>query len=115
MKCSPQKKVSHRNTADDFASVFISHFSYLISENNLLESLPFGDQCDNYEGESVLIQALYNDQIKKYCKPNEWKPSTELNQLQNNLSVRVNYARRLMNGCNYKECLSTLEKYISML
>merc|ERR1740128_331407 len=79
-------------------------------ESSLLESLPFEEQCDHYEGESVLIQALYNDQIKKYCKPQERKPCTELAQLQNNLSVRVNYAQRLMNGCDYKECLSTLQK-----
>ena len=79
-------------------------------ESNLLESLPFEDQCNDFEGESIFIRALYNDQIKKYCKPLERKPSCELARLQKDLSVRVNYAQRLLNGCDYKECLSTLQK-----
>lgn len=107
MKCSHQKKVKWPSI--HFWLFDLSYNREL--EGSLLESLPFGDQCDHYEGESTLIQALYNDQIKKYCKPQERKPSTELAQLQNNLSVRVNYAQRLMNGCDYKECLSTLQKY----
>ena len=75
----------------------------------LLDSLLFDEQCCHFDGEPALIKELYADMIKKYCKPQDRCPSAMLSPLRKNLGVRVNYAERCLYGCDYRECLATLE------
>jgi hypothetical protein len=72
--------------------------------------LPYDEQCISFDGESILIKALYADQVKKYCKPEERAPSAELSPLRDNLSIRVNHAQRLLNGCDYRGCFNMLQE-----
>lgn len=76
----------------------------------MLEHLPLEEQCTTYEGEASLIRALYADQIRKYSKPEERTPAPELGILQTNLSVRVNHAQRLINGCDYRGCFTLVNE-----
>ena len=85
-------------------------FYYMNVEQDLLDLVPFEEQCTTFEGEAAVIKALYHDQIKKYCKPQERSPSIVLAQLRDNLSVKVNYAERCLYGCDYRECVTTLEE-----
>ncbi|XP_057371706.1 cell division cycle protein 16 homolog isoform X1 [Daphnia carinata] len=79
-------------------------------ENDLLEHLPFDEQCTSYEDEAKLLRALYTDQVRKYCKPEERAPSSELMPLRKNLSIRVNHAQRMLNGCDYRGCFNMLQE-----
>lgn len=83
----------------------------VLTESDLLEHLPFDEQCRSFEGEPTLIRALYTDQVKKYCKPEERAPSSELLPLANNLSIRVNHAQRMLNGCDYRGCFNILREW----
>lgn len=82
-------------------------------ERQLLDQLPFDDQCNDVE-EVALLRALYADRIKKYCKPAQWSPSPLLSKLRHNLAVRVNYAERCLYGCDYRQCLATVEEYVPL-
>lgn len=79
-------------------------------ENDLLDHLPFDEQCISFEGEANLLRALYTDQIRKYCKPEERAPAPELTSLKDNLSIRVNHAQRMLNGCDYRGCFKELQE-----
>lgn len=79
-------------------------------ENDLLEHLPFDEQCTSYDDEATLLRALYTDQVRKYCKPEERAPSSELAPLRKNLSIRVNHAQRMLNGCDYRGCYNMLQE-----
>lgn len=79
-------------------------------EHDLLEHLPLEEQCTAYEEESSLMKAIYADQIRKYSRPEERSPSPELGILQSNLSVKVNHAQRLLNGCDYRGCFSLVKE-----
>lgn len=88
------------------------NYLFIHLEIELLDSLPFDEQCRSYEGEAALVKALYGDQVKKYNRPQERSPAPILEPLRNNLSVRVNYAERCLYGCDFRECLSTLQEYV---
>lgn len=89
---------------------FFFQFHSVCTENDLLEHMPFEENCVGFEGEANLLKALYSDQVRRYCKPEERAPSAELAPLATNLSVRVNHAQRLLSGCDYRGCYAMLQE-----
>lgn len=85
-------------------------------EKELLESLPFAEQCT--ESETELLRLLYESKLKKYQEPNKEQPLITCNvmgicitdKLANNLDMEVTKAERLYYNCDYHQCYTLTEK-----
>lgn len=90
---------------------------YKISiEKDLLESLPFGEQCT--EAESELLRLLYESKLKKYQEPSKKQTISTCSvmgilvtdRLLGNLDMQVAEAERLYYNCDYHKCFSLTER-----
>ncbi|KOX67609.1 Cell division cycle protein 16 like protein [Melipona quadrifasciata] len=87
-------------------------------EKELLESLPFGEQCT--EAEAELLQLLYESKLKKYQEPNTKQPLATCSvmgvlvtdRLLGNLDMEVTEAERLYYNCDYHKCFSLTERIL---
>ncbi|KAL0122000.1 hypothetical protein PUN28_007059 [Cardiocondyla obscurior] len=87
-------------------------------EKELLESLPFADQCT--KGEAELLRLLYDSKLKKYQEPNTKQSLTTCSvmgisvteKLADNLDMEVAKAERLYYNCDYHQCFSLTEKIL---
>ncbi|CAL1673828.1 unnamed protein product [Lasius platythorax] len=87
-------------------------------ERELLESLPFTEQC--VKGEAELLQLLYDSKLKKYQAPNTKQSLITCNvmgicvtdRLADNLDMQVAKAERLYYNCDYHQCFSLTEKIL---
>ncbi|KMQ88903.1 cell division cycle protein 16-like protein [Lasius niger] len=87
-------------------------------ERELLESLPFAEQC--VKGEAELLQLLYDSKLKKYQAPNTKQSLITCNvmgicvtdRLADNLDMQVAKAERLYYNCDYHQCFSLTEKIL---
>ncbi|XP_078037800.1 cell division cycle protein 16 isoform X2 [Augochlora pura] len=87
-------------------------------EKELLESLPFTEQCT--ESEAELLRLLYESKLKKYQEPNEKQTLTTCNvmgvlvsdRLLGNLDMEVSEAERLYYNCDYQKCFSLTERIL---
>ncbi|XP_011872087.1 PREDICTED: cell division cycle protein 16 homolog [Vollenhovia emeryi] len=87
-------------------------------ERELLESLPFGDQCT--KGGAELLRLLYDSKLKKYQEPNAKQSLITCNvmgvsvtaRLKDNLDMEVTKAERLYYNCDYHQCFSLTEKIL---
>ncbi|XP_020281654.1 cell division cycle protein 16 homolog isoform X2 [Pseudomyrmex gracilis] len=88
-------------------------------EQELLESLPFSEQCT--KGEAELLRLLYDSKLKKYQETPITKESvatcsimgTSVSiRLANNLDMVVAKAERLYYNCDYHQCFSLTEKIL---
>lgn len=85
-------------------------------ERELLESLPFAEQCT--EGETELLRLLYESKLKKYQEPNKKRTLITCNvmgicitdRLADNLDMEVTKAERLYYNCEYHQCFALTEK-----
>lgn len=86
------------------------------SERELLESLPFVEQCT--KGEEELLRLLYDSKLKKYQEPNTKESSVTCNvmgisvtdRLADNLDMQVAKAEKLYYNCDYHQCFSLTER-----
>ncbi|XP_011264725.2 cell division cycle protein 16 homolog [Camponotus floridanus] len=84
-------------------------------ERELLESLPFAEQC--MKGEAELLRLLYDSKLKKYQEPNTKQSLITCNvmgicvtdRLADNLDMQVAKAERLYYNCDYHQCFSLTE------
>ena len=72
-------------------------------ENQLLESLPYGNQCN--EEEEKLLRFVYKNLINKYSKPVEELLPNILEPMTGNLDYIVSLAEKYFNNSNYREAL----------
>ncbi|KYM98209.1 Cell division cycle protein 16 like protein [Cyphomyrmex costatus] len=87
-------------------------------ERELLESLPFTEQCT--EGEAELLRLLYDSKLKKYQDPNRKQSLSKCNvmsicltnRLAHNLDMEVAKAEKLYYNCDYHQCFSLTEKIL---
>lgn len=87
-------------------------------EKELLESLPFAEQCT--EAESELVRLLYESRLKKYQEPNTKQPLASCSvmgilvtdRLLGNLDMEVAEAERLYYNCDYHNCFSLTERIL---
>ncbi|XP_072759210.1 cell division cycle protein 16 homolog [Anoplolepis gracilipes] len=87
-------------------------------ERELLESLPFAEQC--VKGEAELLRLLYDSKLKKYQEPNKKQSLITCNvmgisvieRLGDNLDMQVTKAERLYYNCDYHQCFSLTEKIL---
>lgn len=87
-------------------------------EKELLEALPFGEQCT--EAEAELLQLLYESKLKKYQEPNTKQPLATCSvmgvlvtdRLLGNLDMEVTEAERLYYNCDYHKCFSLTERIL---
>lgn len=80
-------------------------------EQELIDSLPFSHQCPEEEVE--LVQFLYQNKLKKYDKPKEFKVPDSLCILNENLDVVVNLAERHYYNCDFRECFKVTSNVLS--
>ena len=71
-------------------------------EKELLDSLPYSEQCMAEEIE--LLKFLYESKIKKYSKPSDPKLPKALDSLNDNLDIVVGIAERHFCNSNYMMC-----------
>lgn len=84
-------------------------------EHELLESLPFNEQCT--EADKDLLYLLYESKLKKYQAPTDditqitcsIKGISISDRLENNLDMQVAKAERLYYNCNYQQCFNLTE------
>lgn len=87
-------------------------------ERELLESLPFVEQCT--KGEEELLRLLYDSKLKKYQEPNTKESSVTCNvmgisvtdRLADNLDMQVAKAEKLYYNCDYHQCFSLTERIL---
>ncbi|XP_024887647.1 cell division cycle protein 16 homolog [Temnothorax curvispinosus] len=87
-------------------------------ERELLESLPFTEQCT--KGEAELLRLLYDSKLKKYQEPNTKQSLITCSvmgicvadRLADNLDMEVAKAERLYYNCDYHQCFSLTEKIL---
>jgi anaphase-promoting complex subunit 6 len=79
----------------------------VVSEHELLESLPASRQCIG--AEEQLLRLLYESKLKKYQAPSEslLPPPAALTQ---NLDLVVAQAERHYYNCNYQQCSRITEE-----
>lgn len=95
-------------------SNFMIHIIWI--EKELLESLPFAEQCT--EAEAELLRLLYESKLKKYQEPNTKQPLATCSvmgvlvtdRLLGNLDMEVTEAERLYYNCDYHKCFSLTER-----
>ncbi|XP_052104974.1 cell division cycle protein 16 homolog [Mytilus californianus] len=71
-------------------------------ERELMDSLPLSSQCP--EDEIELVRFLYENRLKKYNKPKDFKLPDSLNILKDNMDVIVNLSERHYYNCDFREC-----------
>ncbi|XP_041357865.1 cell division cycle protein 16 homolog [Gigantopelta aegis] len=71
-------------------------------ERNLIDSLPFKEQCS--EEEIELVKFLYENKLKKYNKPSTLAVPSSLGVLEDNIDIVVNLAERHYYNCGFREC-----------
>lgn len=94
--------------------IIIIHIIWI--EKELLESLPFGEQCT--EAEAEFLQLLYESKLKKYQEPNTKQPLATCSvmgvlvtdRLLGNLDMEITEAERLYYNCDYHKCFSLTER-----
>ncbi|XP_066594170.1 cell division cycle protein 16 homolog [Prorops nasuta] len=87
-------------------------------EKELLESLPFSEQCTDAEAD--LLRMLYESKLKKYQDPNKKHVCvsaavycTNVNErLSENLDIKVSEAEWLYYNCDYQKCFSLTERIL---
>ncbi|KZC08990.1 Cell division cycle protein 16 like protein [Dufourea novaeangliae] len=87
-------------------------------EKELLESLPFSEQCT--EAETELLRLLYESKLKKYQEPNKKQTLATCSvmgvlvsdRLLGNLDMEVSEAERLYYNCDYHKCFSLTERIL---
>ena len=87
-------------------------------EKELLESLPFGEQCT--EAETELLRLLYESKLKKYQEPNKKQTLATCSvmgvlvtdRLLGNLDMEVSEAERLHYNCDYHKCFLLTERIL---
>lgn len=83
-------------------NLLISHHGLTATEENeLIENLPYGSQCNDEE--MKIIKFAYKCKISKYAKPIEEQLPPNLEHLSNNLDYIVSLAERHFNNSNYRE------------
>lgn len=88
----------------------------ILLEKELLESLPFSEQCT--EAEAELLRLLYESKLKKYQEPNKKQSLVTCSvmgvlvtdRLLDNLDMEVAEAERLYYNCDYHKCFSLTER-----
>ncbi|EDO45312.1 predicted protein [Nematostella vectensis] len=81
-------------------------------EHDLLESLPFSEQCTPEEVD--LLKFLYESRIKNYSKPVDPKLTPNLDCLNDNLDVVVNMAERHFYNCSYLQCFKLTRAVLNL-
>ncbi|XP_058792330.1 cell division cycle protein 16 homolog [Phymastichus coffea] len=84
-------------------------------EQELLESLPFAEQCK--EADAELLKLLYESKLKKYHAPAENNILVSCgvlvtDRLRHNLDIQVSEAERLYYNCDYHQCFSLTESIL---
>lgn len=87
-------------------------------ERELLESLPFDEQCT--EADKDLLHLLYKSKLKKYQAPTDditqitcsIKGISITDRLENNLDIQVAKAERLYYNCDYQQCFNLTERIL---
>ncbi|XP_054003924.1 cell division cycle protein 16 homolog isoform X4 [Hylaeus anthracinus] len=87
-------------------------------EKELVESLPFNEQCT--EAETELLRLLYESKLKKYQEPNKKQTLATCSvmgvlvtdRLLGNLDMEVSKAERLYYNCDYHKCFSLTERIL---
>ncbi|XP_076655085.1 cell division cycle protein 16 isoform X2 [Halictus rubicundus] len=87
-------------------------------EKELLESLPFAEQCTEHETE--LLRLLYESKLKKYQEPSKKEVLATCSvmgvpvsdRLLGNLDMEVSVAERLYYNCDYHKCFSLTERIL---
>ncbi|XP_076239082.1 cell division cycle protein 16 [Calliopsis andreniformis] len=87
-------------------------------EKELLESLPFREQCT--EAETELLRLLYENKLKKYQESNKKQMVATCSimgvlvtdRLLGNLDMEVSEAERLYYNCDYHKCFSLTERIL---
>ncbi|XP_063995452.1 cell division cycle protein 16 homolog [Diachasmimorpha longicaudata] len=83
-------------------------------ERELLESLPFNEQCS--EADRELLRLLYESKLKKYQEPTEDISLASCNVksvlINGNLDMQVAKAERLYYNCDYHQCFNLTEKIL---
>lgn len=92
-------------------TIFI--YLLLFSERELLDSLPFAEQCK--EADAELLKLLYESKLKKYHAPADNNllvscGALVTDRLRNNLDMQVSEAERLYYNCDYHQCFTLTEK-----
>ena len=88
----------------------VSHNALSVGdETNLLETLPFSQQCS--PAEEKLARFVYECKINKYAKPVEPKLPSDIELLLDNLDYVVCIAERHFNNCDYRNAF----KYTTMV
>lgn len=100
----------------NYDKFFFNIITIVNLERELLESLPFAEQCT--KGEAELLQLLYDSKLKKYQEPNTKQSLITCSvmgicvtdRLADNLDMEVAKAERLYYNCDYHQCFSLTEK-----
>lgn len=85
-----------------FDLLITHHMLTANEEKELLESLPYSEQCMAEEEE--LLKFLYESKTKKYSKPTDPKLPKALDSLNDNLDIVVGIAERHYYNSNYMMC-----------
>ncbi|XP_014232133.1 cell division cycle protein 16 homolog [Trichogramma pretiosum] len=84
-------------------------------ERELLDSLPFNEQCK--EADAELLKLLYESKLKKYQAPAEYNllvscGALAKDRLRHNLDMQVAEAERLYYNCDYHQCFTLTESIL---
>ncbi|XP_077987958.1 cell division cycle protein 16 homolog [Glandiceps talaboti] len=71
-------------------------------EQELLESLPFAEQCT--EEDLELTKYMYESKLSKFSKPDTLSPQPSTEAIQSNLYVITNQAERHYYNCDFRTC-----------
>ncbi|XP_047361479.1 cell division cycle protein 16 homolog isoform X1 [Vespa velutina] len=102
-----------------FESLVQNQMLSATEERELLESLPFGEQCT--EAEADLLRLLYESKLKKYQEPYKKQSLATcsvmgvpvIDRLSDNLDLEVSEAERLYYNCDYHKCFSLTERILN--
>lgn len=90
----------------------------MLSERELLDSLPFAEQCK--EADAELLKVLYESKLKKYQAPAEYNLLVSCgalvrDRLRHNLDIQVAEAERLYYNCDYHQCFSLTDRFVTIV
>lgn len=85
----------------------------MLLERELLDSLPFSEQCK--EADAELLKLFYESKLKKYQAPVKHHllvscGALVTDRLKDNLDMKVAEAERLYYNCDYHQCFSLTER-----
>lgn len=86
---------------------FYEMYVFIVTEKELIKSLPFTEQC----GDDKLVSSVYEHLLKKYqTVPLSPSPPMPYPRLTNNLDLAVAKAERHYYACDYKQCFNITEE-----